>query len=181
MRRIGSAQEPISVFFGPMAIAVRSSLEGWEQFPTRRHGGRESFSQVMFRSLLIPEAQSEGASNVTMHQVLRLCYSDQRTPASRLFRFESFDTQSIREAVGDLVCGISGYEIYEIGLKLRERQKELEDVKTELTGLLKGLPRDEALRTPGLISSAIEKLRHEEVSLRQEIDDVDNLLEPGEG
>ena len=101
-------------------------MEGWERFPIRRQAGRESFSQVMFRSLLIPEAQSEGAANITMHQVLRLCYSDQRTPATRLFRFETFDTHSIREAVGDLLCGISGYEVYEIGLELRERKKELE-------------------------------------------------------
>ena len=180
MRRVASAQEPISVFFGPMADAVNSSLEGWEKFPTRRYGGRESFSQVMFRSLLIPEAQSEGASNVTMHQILRLCYSDQRTPASRLFRFESFDTQSIREAVGDLVCGISGYEIYEIGLKLRDCQKQLENVKAELGGLLRALPRDDTLQTPVLVNSEIEKLRHEEVKLREEIDNVDSLLEPGE-
>ena len=180
MRRIESAQEPISVFFGPMADAVQSSLEGWEKFSIRRHGGRESFSQVMFRSLLIPEAQSEGASNVTMHQILRLCYSDQRTPASRLFRFESFDTQSIREAVGDLVCGISGYEIYEVGLKLRDCQKQLENVKAELGGLFKALPRDEALQTPVLINTEIERLRREEVTLRQEIDNVDSLLEPGE-
>ena len=122
-RRIASSQEPISVFFGPMTTADKSYVDGWEQFSIRRRGGRESFSQVMFRSLLIPEAQSERASNVTMHQLLRLCYSGQRTPATRLFRFESFDTQGIREAVGDLLCGISGYEIYEITLQLREKRK----------------------------------------------------------
>ena len=98
-----------------MEDAIRTPMDSWERFPIRRHAARESFSQVMFRSMLIPEAKSEGAANVTMHQVLRLCYSDQRTPASRLFRFEPFDTQSIRVAVGDLLCGVSGYEIYEIG------------------------------------------------------------------
>ena len=88
-RRTIKSQEPILVYFGPMSVASESSLEGWELFPIRRHGGRESFSQVMFRSLLIPEAQSEGAANITMHQVLRLCYSDQRTPATRLFRIRT--------------------------------------------------------------------------------------------
>ena len=106
-RQITKSQEPMLVYFGPMADASESSLEGWERFPIRRQGGRESFSQVMFRSLLIPEAQSDGAANITMHQLLRLCYSDQRTPATRLFRFEPFDTQNIREAVDDLVCGIN--------------------------------------------------------------------------
>ena len=178
-RRMASAQEPISVFFGPMADAAISALDRWEQWSTRRRGGQESFSQVMFRSILIPEAQSEGAANVTMHQLLRLCYSDQRTPATRLFRFESFDTQSIREAVGDLVCGISGYEIYEIDLELREKQKQLDEVRAELTGLLKALPREDALRTPALIYSNIESLEHERLVLQEEIADVDRLVEPG--
>ena len=180
MRNIGTAQEPVSVFFGPIGDAVGSSMEGWEKFPIRRHGGRESFSQVMFRSLLIPEAQSEGASNVTMHQILRLCYSDQRTPAIRLFRFELFDTQSIREAVGDLICGISGYEIYEIGLKLREKQKQLDNTSSELNGLLKALPREEALKSPSFVEAQIGNLRSEQKALRQEIEEVDDLLEPGE-
>ena len=179
IRRITSKQEPISVFFGPMEVAARSSMEGWEQFPIRRQGGRESFSQVMFRSLLIPEAQSEGASNITMHQVLRLCYSDQRTPATRLFRFEDFDPQSIREAVGDLVCGISGYEIYEIGLKLRDLHKESEEIRLELHGLVRALPRDEAFTTPTLIETAVKQLKHEVTVLQREIDKVDELVEPG--
>ena len=179
MRRVVSKQEPISVFFGPMENAARSSMEGWEQFPLRRRGGRESFSQVMFRSLLIPEAQSEGASNVTMHQVLRLCYSDQRTPATRLFRFESFDTQSIREAVGDLVCGISGYEIYEIRLRLRELQREAEEIRLELNGLLKALPSDEVFTTPTLIEAAMGKLKKEAIILQEEVENVDDLIEPG--
>lgn len=108
-RTIDKKTTPIQVFFGSFEQALEHALEGWETLPIRRQEGRESFSQVLFRSMLIPEAQSEGASNITMHQLMRLLYSDQRTPATRLFRFESFDTQNIREAVGDLVCGISGY------------------------------------------------------------------------
>ena len=178
-RRIASSQEPISVFFGSIETAANSSVERWQQFPIRRHQGRESFSQVMFRSLLIPEAQSEGASNVTMHQILRLCYSDQRTLATRLFRFESFDTQSIREAVGDLVCGISGYEIYEVELELREKNKQLDKIDAELKGLLRLFPLDKTVTTPALIYQVIEKLERETLELRQEINDVDNIVEQG--
>lgn len=180
MRRIAGPQEPIAVYFGPIAAAARTTMEGWEQFPLRRQGGRESFSQVMFRSLLVPEAQSEGASNVTMHQVLRLCYSDQRSPASRLFRFESFDSQSIREAVGDLVCGISGYEIYEIGLRLRDLQKESEVIRIELNGLIRALPRDEVFSSTMLVQAEVEKLRDEVATLHREIENVDELVEVGE-
>ena len=179
-RHVARAQEPLSVYFGPMSAAGESSLEGWQRFPIRRQAGRESFSQVMFRSLLIPEAPSEGASNITMHQLLRVCYSDQRTPASRFFRFEPFDTQHIREAVGDLVCGINSYEAYEIGLELRELQKQHADIADQLSALHAALPLDQALDTPDLIRAHIRNLHEESVRLKQEVDDVDDLVERGE-
>jgi hypothetical protein len=105
-RPIGSKQTAASVFFAPMVEAEKQALDGWQQFPIRRSGSSESYSQILFRAAGIPEAQSYGASNVTMHQVLRLLYSDQRTPAARLFRFEIFDNHDIREAVGNLICGL---------------------------------------------------------------------------
>jgi len=179
-RQIEKSDQPVSVFFGSMADAEESALDGWEQFRLRRYGGRESFSQIMFRSLLIPEAQSDGASNITMHQLLRLCYSDQRTPATRLFRFESFDTQNIREAVGNLLCGISGYELYEIGLALREKQKDFDRAATRLSGLLRALSSDEALHSPELIHQAISKLEGEKSKIQSEIDQVDSLVESGQ-
>ena len=179
-RQITSSQEPVLVYFGPISVASESSLEGWERFPIRRHGGRESFSQVMFRSLLIPEAQSEGAANITMHQLLRLCYSDQRTPATRLFRFEPFDTQNIREAVGDLICGVSGYEVYEISLELRELQKQFGDIEARLQALHSALLVDHTLDTPELIRTKISSLKKESGDLQQQLYKVDELVEPGE-
>ena len=179
-RHVTTAQEPVLVYFGSMTDALKNSLEGWERFPIRRQANRESFSQVMFRSLLIPEARSEGASNITMHQLLRLCYADQRTPATRLFRFEQFDTQSIREAVGDLVCGISGYEIYEVGLELRERERELDDVEARLRGLQSAMPRHDTFNTPELIQAEVDGLRREMQTIQGEIDRVDELVEPGQ-
>jgi len=178
-RATDSKRAPVYVYFGPMEDASEYALEGWERFPIRRQDSQESFSQVLFRSLMIPEAQSEGASNITMHQLLRLCYSDQRTPATRLFRFEPFDTQNIREAVGDLICGISGYEIYEIGLQLRELQKQLDETKTRLSGLLRALPPDEALRTSQLIYAATSELATEKEQLLKEIEQVDDRVVVG--
>ena len=122
----GNKQTPPHVFFGNMEEAEKSALDKWESYPIRRHGGRESFSQIMFRSIGIPEAQSDGASNVTMHQILRLLYSDQRTPAPRLFRYESFDTRDIREAVGDLICGLSVYSAGAGGAFPRHHRRTLQ-------------------------------------------------------
>lgn len=180
-RRIAGRLEPIDVFFGAFDDAKKSALDGWETFPIQRtSSGGESFSQVMFRSLGIPEAQSEGASNVTMHQILRACYSDQRTPASRYFRFESWDTQTIRQAVGDLICGISGYKLYEIELKLRSKEQEYTEVFQEYSALLKALPQDEIFSSAERLSSKLNELQSEQQRLIAEIAAVDNTVEPGQ-
>ena len=177
-RDIGKKQTPIRVFFGSFDQAGEHALEGWETFPIRRSESRESFSQVMFRSMMIPEAQSEGASNITMHQLMRLLYSDQRTPAPRLFRFESFDTQNIREAVGDLVCGISGYEMYEANLALRGLQNEFDEVSRRLSALIAALPSDDKLNSPEVIRSRLRELVLERTKVSQEIENADQFDDP---
>ena len=106
-------------------MVSEGSPEIWVPFPIHRRGGNESFSQVVFRSLLIPEAQTERASNITMHHPIRLGYCDQRTRSARLFRFENFDIQSNPEAGGDLICGVGEYETDEVGLELRKSRNSL--------------------------------------------------------
>ena len=179
-RRINGPQEPILVYFGPISSAPINSSDVWYKFPVHRQYGRESFSQVIFRSLNIPEANSEGSSNITMHQLLRLCYSDQRTPASRLFRFESFDTQNIRNAVGELICGINSYDAYDIDLKLRENKRQISKITIQLEGLYSALPSDQALNTSELILAEIGKLENERSKLLQEVTNVDKFVNSGE-
>lgn len=176
-RATSSSQQPVSIFFGGFKEASESALDRWETFPLRRAGGKESFSQVMFRTLGIPEAQSEGASNITMHQLLRLCYSDQRTPAMRIFRYESFDTQSIREAVGDLICGISGYELYEIGLEIRDKEKAFSKSDAKLSSLLGALKLENSLATPASVNAKLQGLATEKTRLHAEIQDVDRHVD----
>lgn len=179
-REVDKRTAPVKVYFGPMEKAASHALDGWEPFPIRRQENQESLSQLLFRSMLIPEAQSEGASNITLHQLMRLLYSDQRTPASRLFRFELFDTQNIREAVGDLVCGISGYELYEINLRLRDLDNEFGDVSRQLSALISALPSEEKLNNPEVIHSRVKELEEERARVTREIEKVDNLVNQGE-
>ena len=115
-----------------------------------------------------------------MHQVLRLCYSDQRTPATRLFRFEPFDTQNIRETVGDLICGVGGYEVFELGLELRTLQDQQSDVEARLRSLHDALSGDHALDTPDLIRAEIENLKGDSTGLQEQLDKVDSYVEAGE-
>lgn len=176
-RLIDKPQTPISVFFGAMVDAEGHALDGWETYPIRRSEARESFSQILFRSVGIPEARSQGAANITMNQILRLLYSDQRTPAAFLFRYEPFDTREIREAVGDLICGLSVYELYEIELSLRELEKQFEEKSRRLSAMIEVLPREEALANVGSIEQRLSALLEEYKKLSSEITKVDELVD----
>lgn len=179
-RLTASKASNVSVFFGSLLKASENLLESWESYPLHRSTNRNSFSQLIFQMVGIPEAMGEGSSNITIHQILRLCYSDQRTPASRIFRFESFDTQNIREALGGLIFGIGGYEIYETELQIRALTKELSEVSVKLSGLLKAMPPDKALQTTQALYSNISDLNIEKEGLRKSINEIDEVVDTGE-
>ncbi|WP_417834346.1 AAA family ATPase [Thalassospira xiamenensis] len=170
-------RSPVKVFFGRYKEASRQSLDSWHTFPLYRQAGKESFSQVIFRMMGIPDAPSEGASNITIHQLLRLMYSDQRTPPGRLFRFEQFDTQNMRTAVGDLLCGVVGYDAYEAAISLRDTEKQLEKVSSELAGLYDAFPPDSRLGNVESVTSEIETLEKRRVFLEDELTNVENLVD----
>tara|TARA_R110002124_G_scaffold8667_1_gene45817 strand:+ start:2544 stop:4487 length:1944 start_codon:yes stop_codon:yes gene_type:complete len=138
LRRDVSTQgtRPMSIYFGPYDSALTADLRSWEAFPYSRPENGLSFSQVLFTAIGIPEAISDGVSNITMHQILRVLYSDQLTPIQRIFRVESFDTWQTRQAVGDLLCGLGGYDLYALQLFLRDLQKEFSDVSIRLRSLV---------------------------------------------
>ena len=180
-RETASKTSPIRVFFGAFEDAMASGLDGWERFPAHRQGEHESFSQLMFRSMCIPEAQSEGAANITMHQILRLLYSDQQTPPGRLFRFEStWDTKAIRGAVGDLICGLNDYEAYETSLKIRALEKDYDQTGRQLSALLSVLPPDTALNRPEAVRLQIAELGQQREQALDRIARVDELIDTSE-
>jgi hypothetical protein len=123
-----TGQQPMEVFFGPYADALQGDLRLWEKFPYKRPDRGYSFTQVLLKAMGLPEAISDGLSNITMHQILRVLYSDQITPVQRIFRVEQFDTWETRQSVGDFLCGIGGYDLYALRLFLREKNNELKDV-----------------------------------------------------
>ena len=172
-RDIDKAQTKPSIFFGAMADADQHGLDQWQLLSMRRSDYRDSFAQTFFRAIGIPEAQSAAADNVTMHQVLRLLYADQRTPAGLLFHFESFDTREMREAVGDLVCGLSVYETYEAEVALKKANKEFDAKQAEYRNLVAGLPDNEPSYDPAAIEARIAAFDSERAQLETEVRTVD--------
>jgi hypothetical protein len=114
---------PMRIFLGSLEQANASGAD-WSLHPYKRSQNKDSFSQVIFRLLGMPEATGDANSSITMHQVLRLLYADQLSPVDRIFRFERFDTALTRQTVGDLLCGAYDNILYRQQLRLREADKE---------------------------------------------------------
>lgn len=127
---------PMQIYFGEYEGAVSAGPMDWQAFSYKRPENGLSFSQVLFRAMGIPDAISDGASNITMHQLLRMLYVDQITPIQRLFRVENFDTWETRQAVGELLCGIGGYDLYDKQIQLRETRRAEETAAMQLRNLI---------------------------------------------
>lgn len=177
-RKVNDNQTPIDLFYGSMVSAYKSSSDQWRLLSIRRSkSGKESFSQLMFRACGIPEAISQESSNITMHQILRLVYSDQRTPASRIFRYDSvFDSKEIRAAVADLMCGVSVYDHFEQELKLRSLLKQYDILNAKYDKLFASLPKGEKIANLKSYNAKLSELNDEIVSIVEEIKNVDEFI-----
>ena len=135
------ARQPMAIFFGDFDAAQASGADGWQVYPYQRYQDRQSFTQVLFRLLDMPEVPAEAESNITMHQLLRLIYVDQMTPVDRIFRFEAKDSALRRQAVGDLLCGVFDDRIYPAQLELRNLERDYEIATQQFTTLNRVLTR----------------------------------------
>ena len=132
-----AARNPLSIFWGRLDEAIAGPISEWETYPYQRSASKESFSQVLFRLLEMPELRGEGVSNITMHQLLRLLYVDQRTPHDVIFRAEPFDTILTRETVGNYLCGIYSAELYDAQLEFKTVDAQLSKSVSELKSVFK--------------------------------------------
>ena len=179
-RARGTKLTPIQLYFGPVAKAEREALDNWSLVPIRRTDSRESFSQVMMRACGIPEAQNVAGGNVTLHQIMRLLYSDQRTPAPRLFRLEPFDTRDIREAVGGLLIGLNVYEAYSIQVELKQLDNQFKEKSQELSLKIASVPASFGSITVPAIRQQLKVILDERQKIESEITNVDELVDGAE-
>jgi len=132
-----SSQSAMEIFGGRYDEAVSAPIEAWHRYPYARSKNQESFSQAIFRLLDMPDVAVEGTSSITIHQILRLLYADQLSPTESLFRFEGYDPENLREAVGNLLCGSFDTEIYELQQLRRIKEREFTDASAELRSIFK--------------------------------------------
>lgn len=145
------SQRPLNIFWGGIDSALKASAYQWERYPFRRSEQKISFSQALFAALDIPQAQGAAASNLTLHQLLRVLYADQPSVHSPIFRIDNFDSALARDMVGSYLCGVSDDDLYAAQIEVRELSKSLDKVVSELRGIFNVLGRSG--QTPDLEGS----------------------------
>lgn len=165
------ARSPLSIFWGELPQALNAKFSEWETYPYQRSQSKESFSQVIFRAAGLPELKGEGAANITIHQLLRLMYVDQRTPHDQIFRNEPFDTVLTRETVGNYLCGIYSDKLYDAQLELKTVEARLERSVSDLRNIfvLLGRTGQGGVNTSEFLQAEAASIASELIELRDRL------------
>jgi hypothetical protein len=165
MREISTqSMRPMSFFWGRIEEASEAGPAQWERYPFKRSEQKISFTQALFGALDIPQAQGSGASNITMHQVLRVIYADQPSVHSPIFRIDSFDSALTRETIGGYLSGVYNDELYNSQLRVREIERELDKKISELRGIFSVLGKSgqtPEIADPTTLITKLEESRQE--------------------
>ena len=163
---------PMHLFEGTYDQAM-SARDKWLRYPYSRTNNSESFSQVVFNLLGLPEQKTEAQQNITLHQLLRLQYLDQITSVEAVFRDEQVDYRDIRTAVGELLLGIDDLEMHDIRLRLRETERQFAEIAGELRSMFRVLGQtDHANISVVNYREQISKAETEQRELQQAVDDL---------
>jgi DNA repair exonuclease SbcCD ATPase subunit len=127
----------MDIFGGSMEKALSSNITDWLRYPSSATQNKESFYQTIFKELGIPETKSDNANSITLHQLLRLMYVDQMTSLDRLFKADHFDNSSKRQAIGELLIGLSDLNLYDYRLKVQKFNALLDGKINEIATLHK--------------------------------------------
>lgn len=160
-------QAPMYIYYGTLNECLEDKRKDiWQKFGYKSIGKTQSFSNVLFKMLKLPEVKTD--SNITMHQILRLIYLDQESPTNSLFFFEMFDRELTRETIAEVLLGVYDEELYEAKSRLLVIKTELK----EIGGTIKmgnSFFSNPMTKSSAAIQSYINKLTEEISKLTDEI------------
>ncbi|URK19518.1 hypothetical protein M9H61_08435 [Thalassospira sp. GO-4] len=171
---------PMEIFFGEHSEALSAPISQWENYPYSRGGGtnkKESFSQAIFRQLGLPEVRIEEQNvKITIHQLLRLLYSDQLTSVERIFRQQQPDDATTRSTVGDILLGAYSDDFYSATLRIKEADDELKSILAQIKSIRDRYQVNGHPLTSEWLSSEISSLNEEISLITQEIEALEDQI-----
>ena len=164
-----SPMNPMYIFWGIYDDAMNASVMDWQVFGFKRSASKLSFTQALLLSLELAEAQGDGASNLTMHQLLRVLYADQPSLHSPIFRSDTFDSALNRETIGSYLTGIYDDKLYVAQLEKRRLEKEIAKLEAELKSIFTVLAKSERNVNFEFLGTEIVNLEAQKVLISEEL------------
>lgn len=147
-------------FWGRLDDALKAGPEEWRQYSGTRSANAESYSEVLFRELGIPEVKEETGANITFYQLLRLLYVDQLSSLQSLLRDEdNFDAAPIRSATYDVLIGTYNDDLYSDIFALRNAERQYSEAKAQSQGIKKFLRQSKIIADAPTLQKAQVRLR----------------------
>jgi ribosomal protein S8 len=165
----GDSNKPkINIFEGTYEEGLKS-LEGWTSYKYRKSDTRKSFAMQIFNLLGYEQHNTSDGDALTIHQLLRLLYVDQDTPASNIFRMESFtyDRESMRKAIGEFLFGFDDLEAHTIRQKKYDAEKKFEKLESDLKAIYRVLGKTN-------VSASVIEIQNEIGTLIEQLAKIDD-------
>ena len=150
--------EGIDIFEGTMSDA-EVNLQGWVHYASSRTSNRESYSQMLFSFLGIPNIEDNG-NRLTIHKVLRALYLDQITPQDTFLYNDSWDSGTIRQMIGDVLVGVYSDELFAAKDNERKIEQNLELMGREGKNFINHLKSSGLETERNTLSMKLEDVEH---------------------
>lgn len=167
---------PVEIFEGAFEIAINST-EKWLRYPNKRTDSKRSYSQVLFEILNLPEQKLD--SNITIHDVLRLLFQDQRTNSENIYASQKFNESQIKlQTVSDILFGIGDYESLEIKNELNKKERLYSEKDGEYNQIYKILGKSDIDLHKNSIINDINQKNTKIEELKNKIDTIQENKSP---
>lgn len=150
--------EGIDIYEGTMNDAEKN-LAGWVHYASTRSSERESYSQMLFSFLGIPNID-EGGERITIHKILRALYIDQKTPPDTFLYSDIWDSGTIRQMIGDVLVGVYSEELFASKDEKKRLEQNLELLKREEKNFISNIKSSGFETEKGVLTVKIEDIEH---------------------
>lgn len=160
-----------------------TSLDGWHKYGYKKTEKKVSFATRIFDVLGYDQHVTSEDENLTVHQIFRLMYADQDTPASNIFRWEplNYDRDSMRLAIGEFLFGFDDLSIHGLRQKLQIANRSFDKVDEELSSIYKILGKTNINASTKSINKEIDELNKDLLIIEEKIkENKRESIKPGD-
>jgi hypothetical protein len=171
-RTIGSTgRNGMMFFWGKIDEALQAGPENWQLYSSVRSENQESYSELLFRELGIPEVKAQTGANLTFYQILRLLYVDQLSSLQSLLRDDdNFDTAPMRSAIYDTLVGIYDDQMYSDIYSLRDAERKQLEAKNQSIGIQRFLEQSKIIADSDELGKVQKRLNASLATIEEHIE-----------